>query len=142
MHMGAPPGYAVFFPRQPLSADAVRYLAGDDTVALWESMSAEARVELIEYYYALHTGQLADRVREEVPCLWLDPLTRRCRHYEDRPPVCREFQVGSAACHRHRAVRGLPIPGAIPSAEDVRKELVHSMAEATTSTAGRGFAQR
>jgi hypothetical protein len=56
-------------------------------------------------------------------------LTRRCRHYEHRPPVCREFRVGSAACHRHRAARGFPIPGAIPSAQEVREEFINDIAE-------------
>lgn len=32
------------------------------------------------------------------PCIWLDLETRRCRHYEHRPQVCRDFQRGSDAC--------------------------------------------
>ena len=32
------------------------------------------------------------------PCLWLDPATGLCRHYEHRPRACREFAVGGVDC--------------------------------------------
>ena len=35
------------------------------------------------------------------PCIWLEP-DGTCRHYEHRPEVCRDFEVGSAACLRFR----------------------------------------
>src|SRR4051812_12499907 len=28
------------------------------------------------------------------PCLWYDPETARCRHYQYRPLACCEFEVG------------------------------------------------
>jgi len=28
------------------------------------------------------------------PCFWLDPQTRRCRHYEFRPKICRAEDCG------------------------------------------------
>ncbi len=31
-------------------------------------------------------------------CLWFDPITRRCRHYEWRPQVCRDYELGGRAC--------------------------------------------
>lgn len=34
------------------------------------------------------------------PCLWLDSETKRCRHYEWRPTVCRVFKVGGEICGR------------------------------------------
>ncbi len=39
------------------------------------------------------------------PCCWLDLATGRCRYYEYRPAVCRDFHVGSNACLRARATR-------------------------------------
>jgi Fe-S-cluster containining protein len=37
------------------------------------------------------------------PCIWYDTETRRCRHYEFRPEVCSEFEVGGEDCLRIRA---------------------------------------
>ncbi|MGQ0635806.1 MAG: YkgJ family cysteine cluster protein [Planctomycetaceae bacterium] len=31
-------------------------------------------------------------------CLWFDPEARRCRHYEWRPQVCRDYELGGDAC--------------------------------------------
>ena len=36
------------------------------------------------------------------PCIWLDFETRKCRHYEHRPEVCRSFEVGGEDCIRLR----------------------------------------
>jgi uncharacterized protein len=44
------------------------------------------------------------------PCLWLDPVARRCRHYEYRPEVCRDFEPGEDDCLRHRERRGIATP--------------------------------
>ena len=38
----------------------------------------------------------------DTPCIWLDLATRQCRHYEWRPPVCREFELGGDDCLRIR----------------------------------------
>ena len=40
----------------------------------------------------------ADGWPDDVPCFWLDLVSMRCRHYEHRPLVCREFDVGSEGC--------------------------------------------
>jgi Fe-S-cluster containining protein len=97
-HVGTPPGYAIFFTQEPVSAKLIRRLVGDDTMALWESMSDEARAELADYYAGVRAGTIANRVWANLPCLWFDPVTRKCRHYEHRPPVCREFEVGGDSC--------------------------------------------
>ena len=31
-------------------------------------------------------------------CLWYDAATRRCRHYEWRPQVCRDYELGGIGC--------------------------------------------
>ena len=38
------------------------------------------------------------------PCVWLDTVNRRCRHYEFRPDVCRTFEVGGKWCSRFRGL--------------------------------------
>jgi Fe-S-cluster containining protein len=43
-----------------------------------------------------------------LPCIWYDPETRRCRHYEHRPAVCRRFEIASDGCNQWRASIGLP----------------------------------
>ena len=32
------------------------------------------------------------------PCYWYDERTRRCKHHEYRPRVCRDFVVGGEDC--------------------------------------------
>ena len=29
------------------------------------------------------------------PCSWFEPETRRCKHYDHRPDICRDFNMGS-----------------------------------------------
>lgn len=41
------------------------------------------------------------------PCVWLDLETKRCRHYELRPPVCREFVPGNEVCLEDRELAGI-----------------------------------
>ena len=46
-------------------------------------------------------------------CLWFDPLTRQCQHYEYRPQVCIDYELGGRAClsRRREAVQnGEPFP--------------------------------
>lgn len=40
-------------------------------------------------------------------CLWFDPIRRECRHYEFRPPLCREYELGGRACLALRRERGI-----------------------------------
>lgn len=42
------------------------------------------------------------------PCIWYDSETRRCRHYEHRPTLCRdEVKPGDDACLRWRRALGI-----------------------------------
>jgi Fe-S-cluster containining protein len=43
------------------------------------------------------------------PCSWLT-LEGRCRHYDHRPAVCREFELASEDCLEIRRARGLAAP--------------------------------
>lgn len=61
----------------------------------WLSMPADLKAELlaqVAIYPAPPSGQL------DGPCVWLDLETRRCRHHEHRPQVCRDFELGSQGC--------------------------------------------
>lgn len=40
--------------------------------------------------------------KDDQPCIWLDLETKRCRFYEDRPQICRDFEVGSEGCRSWR----------------------------------------
>jgi Fe-S-cluster containining protein len=42
------------------------------------------------------------------PCIWYDPETKRCRHYEHRPTLCRDaIQPGDRTCLRWRREYGI-----------------------------------
>jgi hypothetical protein len=93
MHMHLPP--------QSVWADRVGELSP------WaEALPAEVLQELLAHYRQAE----ADGWPEERPCVWLDLETKRCRHYEHRPAVCRDFEVGKAPCLQHRKAHGLPTP--------------------------------
>ena len=31
-------------------------------------------------------------------CLWFDPVARGCRHYDLRPQICRDYELGGTSC--------------------------------------------
>lgn len=39
----------------------------------------------------------------DVPCGWFDMVTRKCRHYEHRPEVCKDYERGGWNCLSQRA---------------------------------------
>ena len=47
------------------------------------------------------------RHQDGSPCIWLDLTSLRCMHYEDRPDVCRDFELGGKWCVQHREELGL-----------------------------------
>ncbi len=40
--------------------------------------------------------------KSKEPCCWLDLETKRCKWYEHRPDMCRDFEVGCEGCHSWR----------------------------------------
>jgi Fe-S-cluster containining protein len=64
----------------------------DDLKAEWESYVAEYRLPDYD----------SDPRSFDGPCSWLDLETRRCKHHDHRPRVCRDFKTGSNACHQWR----------------------------------------
>ena len=47
--------------------------------------------------YLLGIGHRETHGFGDIPCFWLT-ADRKCRHYDHRPDVCREFEVGSEGC--------------------------------------------
>jgi len=45
---------------------------------------------------------VASRGAIDSPCPWLDAIENRCRHYDFRPDICRNFEVGSKWCSQFR----------------------------------------
>lgn len=67
------------------------FVPGDGKV---ESLPADVREDYARGMRARdEAGWPAD-----VPCFWFDPETYRCRHYEHRPAICRDFEPGSEGC--------------------------------------------
>jgi len=50
----------------------------------------------------------ADQHFDDIPCVWFDEDQARCRHYEQRPQACRDFEIGGTLCRLSRHDAGLP----------------------------------
>ena len=86
MHMGYP-AYLYDLETQPDEAH-------------WITLPSELKEQLQRYianYKTQSEGEL------DGPCIWFDTDTRRCKHHEHRPQVCRDFEVGSQDCLDWRA---------------------------------------
>jgi Fe-S-cluster containining protein len=77
---------------------------GEDT---WERLRWERPDLLAE----LRDAERARRARGGsdygTPCIWYDPATAHCRHYDYRPRLCREFAVGGVDCRDARRRAGV-----------------------------------
>lgn len=51
--------------------------------------------------------QLAVVGTDFIPCGFLDPVTRTCRHHENNPDVCQIFEAGGEFCNQSRRDAGL-----------------------------------
>lgn len=98
-HMGTPPGYAAGF---PLKGTPLSWFSASEDGRRLRDMPEEIRAELRDYYHAMQRGEVEDRTRDVegvlVPCLWLDPVAKVCKHHQWRPSVCREFEFGGEDC--------------------------------------------
>ncbi len=82
-------GYPSFQYDLPSQADEVH----------WTNLPRSLKAELLNYiatYPVPPPGEL-DGV-----CVWYDAETRRCKHHEHRPQVCRDFQIGGNDCRGWR----------------------------------------
>jgi Fe-S-cluster containining protein len=108
LHIGTPPGFALFYP--PPGTPLAPWARDADDHSIWRRLPAALHTALRRYYDDVQAGRTPDRTAPglDLPCLWLDTDTRRCRHYAYRPTVCRQFEPGCPACLEHRRRRGLP----------------------------------
>lgn len=95
MEMTTPPGYGVII------LGYSSWLDEGDILRVRE-MPDELKVEIIEAMGATERSSIC----EELPCCWLDLSTKRCKHYDLRPSICREFEVGCEACLSSRRSAG------------------------------------
>lgn len=56
----------------------------------FNSLPQNLRDEIMTTYNATRTTS--------GPCLWLDQESGTCRHYEHRPKICRDFEIGGGEC--------------------------------------------
>jgi Fe-S-cluster containining protein len=56
-------------------------------------LPTELIAEIDDHFLGLSRGQ-----EPQDRCLWFDPVRRECRHYEWRPQVCRDYELGGRAC--------------------------------------------
>ena len=90
-----PPFYSVF------------HELGEDA---WERLKRERRDLILEIVADYRARRAAGEPLSGTPCLWYDPDSRRCRHYEYRPLACREFAVGEDDCRDARRRAGIGDP--------------------------------
>lgn len=57
----------------------------------------ELREELA-FHLAEEAATGLTRNQRGLPCIWHDPATGRCRHYDLRPDVCRDAPIGGDSC--------------------------------------------
>ncbi len=67
----------------------------------WQALPQALKEQVNTYIESLQEDDLGQ------PCIWLDLETRRCQHYEHRPQMCRDFEVGGEHCRRLRKNAGM-----------------------------------
>jgi len=65
--------------------------AGDDLN--WDALPESLRSEIVDFRMNIRPQSSHDQ-----PCIWLNLATKRCRHYEYRPSLCRTFELGGEDC--------------------------------------------
>jgi Fe-S-cluster containining protein len=59
----------------------------------WDALPQSLKSEIEDFRIKVRPNS-----PHEQPCLWLDLATKRCRHYEHRPKLCRDFALGGEEC--------------------------------------------
>jgi Fe-S-cluster containining protein len=44
---------------------------------------------------------------DNAPCVWYNAETRQCAHHDNRPEICREFEIGEKSCLDWRRRKGI-----------------------------------
>lgn len=88
MTMNSPPGFG---------GVEVMLFATPEDERRFHDAPQEAQDLVFAYYDRIENLPHGEEIPEG-PCCWFDAESRRCRFYEHRPSVCREFPVGSEPC--------------------------------------------
>lgn len=75
-----------------------------DDVARVNNLPPALRKELEDYAELIRRGEPHPN---HGVCIWFDQETLGCKHHEHRPEICRDFEIGSPACHRWRSEYGV-----------------------------------
>ena len=98
----SPPGYVWLLVHGGDRSDA-------DDLARLASLPEKLRRELLDYIDDTRAGKPHPRGGV---CLWFDKQSRRCKHYDLRPSICRDvLQPGDEACLEWRAAYGVATNG-------------------------------
>ena len=65
-------------------------------------LPAKLKIEILDLLDNHHY-----RETNKSPCYWFDQITLKCKHYEHRPQICRDFDIGSISCLSYREVAKL-----------------------------------
>ncbi len=74
-------------------------LPGEET---WERLRWDRPDLIAEILKAEAARRSAGHPSFGTPCLWLDPDSGRCLHYDERPRACRQFELGGVDCRDAR----------------------------------------
>jgi len=102
MEQESPPGYISFL-SYPEFAEEEDY-TGD--AERFKNLPPHLLDELKEYHARLLSNSPPPG---DQPCIWLDLETRKCKHYEHRPSICRDMEMGGDACRAWRKDAGMDI---------------------------------
>ncbi len=61
-----------------------------------DDLPEDLRQQMLDYWLFNIKGNLS-REAQRTPCFWLGE-DGKCIHYEYRPKICRDFEVGSKRC--------------------------------------------
>jgi len=104
-HIGTPPGFAPWFPPPGKTlADTAFVRRHNPDAAIVAKMPREVIASLRGGF---DEAWRTNRSGQEFPCFWFDPATRKCLHWEHRPTVCRDLEVGGEECRAHRERCGI-----------------------------------
>ena len=73
----------------------------------WERLKRERRDLVLQIAGDHKRRRVGGEPLVGTPCLWYNPETRQCKHYDYRPLACREFDVGSEDCVDARRRAGI-----------------------------------
>ncbi len=89
MHMGSP----------PYDEEEREWLREDNPQAYADLLAVLETREL----------QLKTTAVDFVPCGFFDSVTRKCIHHDNKPDICRRFEIGDTYCNGFRAEAGLQV---------------------------------